>query len=193
MINAAKFPLAGGGGPLTSRTGVELLDTRPALNVDEGEYRRLLGYPKNHSPGERAEELSAWARRWYAEHGRPWLYLREVDLHVGQESLTIDGTEFHSKATARSSPAGGRAACDGHGRQCRAILRRTREAAVGRVEAGRVLLPRDVWICRRRASRGHPRADESVIRWSRMASWPCRITAPVIRVGRWLIRTNFLP
>ena len=97
MIDAAKFPLAGDGGPLTSRTGVELLDTRPALNVDEGEYRRLLGYPKNHTPGERAEELSAWARGWYAEHGRPWLYLREVDLHVGQESLTIDGTEFQSK------------------------------------------------------------------------------------------------
>ena len=97
MIDSSKFPLIGGAVALTSRVGVELLDARPAVKVDEGEYRRLLGYPKNHTPGERAKELSAWARGWYAQHGRPWLYLREVDLHVGQASLTIDGTEFQSK------------------------------------------------------------------------------------------------
>lgn len=77
--------------------GLELLDCRPVVNVAENEYRRLLGYPKNHVPGERAEELAVWARRWYAEHGRPWVYLREVDLQVGNDALVIDGADFRSR------------------------------------------------------------------------------------------------
>lgn len=79
-----------------TRPMLELLDTRPVVDVHEAEYRRLLGYPKHHTPGERADELATWARNWYAEHGRPWIYLREVELQVSENLLLIDGVNFES-------------------------------------------------------------------------------------------------
>ncbi|HTL67723.1 MAG TPA: hypothetical protein VL200_08695 [Lacunisphaera sp.] len=75
---------------------LELLEVRPAVDVVEAEYRRLLGYPRHHAPGERARELTEWARAWYAQHGRPWLYAREVDLEVMPAGLRLDGEEFQS-------------------------------------------------------------------------------------------------
>lgn len=81
--------------PANSGAVLEVLDTRPAVDVSEAEYRRLLGYPREHVPGERARELATWARGWYAEHGRPWVYLREAQLELG-DTLKFDGTPFHS-------------------------------------------------------------------------------------------------
>lgn len=43
-------------------------------------YHRLLGYPPNHEPSERACELMAWAREWYNAHGHPWTHTRELAL-----------------------------------------------------------------------------------------------------------------
>src|SRR5688572_13193070 len=85
--------------PLTQavRAPIELLDTRPVVEVQTSEYWRLLGYPRGHEPSERARELAHWAREWYAEHGRPWVYLRESDLVVGPDRLTFDGVEFRSR------------------------------------------------------------------------------------------------
>lgn len=80
----------------SSRAMLEILDTRPVVDVADAEYWRLLGYPRDHEPSERARELAAWARRWYAEHGRPWVYLREAQLEVGQDTLKFDGAEFFS-------------------------------------------------------------------------------------------------
>lgn len=80
----------------SDRPRLEHLDARPVAGVKEAEYRRLLGYPPHHAPGERADELAAWARGWFAEHGRPWVYLREVGLQVTADTLRIDGMEFHS-------------------------------------------------------------------------------------------------
>ncbi|HWA84648.1 MAG TPA: hypothetical protein VG710_00380 [Opitutus sp.] len=75
---------------------LELIDCAPTVNVTEAEYFRLLGYPRGHEPGERPRELEAWARDWYAEHGRPWIYLREAELALGDDSLQLDGVEFRS-------------------------------------------------------------------------------------------------
>ncbi len=76
----------------------EIFDTVPAVNVAEAEYSRLLGYPPHHAPGERADELAAWARRWFAEHGRPWVYLREAELELADGgALRLDGAEFQSR------------------------------------------------------------------------------------------------
>src|SRR5882672_1734281 len=80
-----------------ARPGLEVMDTRPAVNVAEAEYRRLLGYPRHHTPGERADELAAGARKWYADNGRPWVYLREVELQVADNRLCLDRIEFQSK------------------------------------------------------------------------------------------------
>src|SRR4051794_31311583 len=83
--------------PPLSRSTMEHLDENPSVIVQEAEYRRLLGYPPAYTPGDRAVELGDLARRWYAENGRPWVYLREVELHVAEGSLQLDGTVFQSK------------------------------------------------------------------------------------------------
>lgn len=75
---------------------IELLDTAPVVAVAEAEYRRLLGYPRGHVPTERSAELEAWARRWYAEHGQPWVYWREVEVELDNGTLRFDGAEFAS-------------------------------------------------------------------------------------------------
>ena len=75
---------------------LEFLDTRAAVAVDAAEYRRLLGYPRGHVPGERARELELWARGWYGEHGRPWVYLREAELEFTADALRLDGAAFDS-------------------------------------------------------------------------------------------------
>ena len=80
------------------RPEFELRDVQPAVAVPEAEYRRLLGYPRHHVPGERADELAAWARRWFAAHGRPWVDVREVGLQFAGGALLLDGTEFRSPA-----------------------------------------------------------------------------------------------
>lgn len=81
--------------PAPTRPREELL-LPSELHLEEAEYRRLLGYPHNHVPSARARELGAWARRWYAVHGRPWIYLREVSLTVRDGTLELDGFDFHS-------------------------------------------------------------------------------------------------
>jgi len=76
---------------------MEAHDTQPMHDVREAEYLRLLGYPREHSPGERVVELVAWARDWYARHGRPWVYLREATLENSDAGLRLDGVGFNSR------------------------------------------------------------------------------------------------
>ena len=77
----------------------ELIDTTPEIDVQESEYRRLLGYPPYYTPGDRARDLAAWARSWYAEHGRPWIYaVRSDEISWGKEKLIIAGAVFESEA-----------------------------------------------------------------------------------------------
>lgn len=102
MSQAASLDeLSDAAGAPTGATGFsrpfELLDARPPIDVDETEYWRLLGYPPDHEPSERALELAAWARQWYAENGRPWVYLRETRLELTPEALRLDGQEFRSQ------------------------------------------------------------------------------------------------
>ena len=102
---------------------IELADTAPDVSVQPAEYRRLLGYPPDHELSERARELADWARAWYADNGRPWIYAREaegVEITEGAEggldaearrrgdqrgeegsgegiTIRIEGVPFHSK------------------------------------------------------------------------------------------------
>lgn len=78
---------------------IELADVGPDTAVGEAEYRRLLGYPRaatgRGEPEERASELMAWARAWYAAHGRPWLYAREArSLALADETVVLEGVPF---------------------------------------------------------------------------------------------------
>lgn len=77
---------------------IEIADTLSALDVQEAEYVRLLGYPRGWVLEGRARELADWAREWYAEHGRPWMYAREAgQLEIENGSIRIDGARFSSR------------------------------------------------------------------------------------------------
>jgi hypothetical protein len=66
--------------------------------VDEAEYARLLGYPAGHKLPEQTRVLSAEARSWYRQHGRPWAAARRVDIRdLGSEELRVEGESFHSR------------------------------------------------------------------------------------------------
>lgn len=69
----------------------------PVVDVLRSEYQRLLGYPSDHTPSDRAEELMTWARAWFAEHGRPWIAARQLDaVGVSADDVTLDGRPFSS-------------------------------------------------------------------------------------------------
>jgi hypothetical protein len=75
---------------------MEIYDAQPEHHVLEAEYLRLLGYPRGHEPGGRVKELMAWARDWYAQHGRPWVYHRRAGLATDASTLRLDNVEFGS-------------------------------------------------------------------------------------------------
>jgi hypothetical protein len=75
---------------------METHDTQPNYAVQEAEYLRLLGYPRDHQPGDRVCELMGWAQDWYSRHGRPWVYLREAALRNNGAALQLDQVEFAS-------------------------------------------------------------------------------------------------
>ena len=69
---------------------------RPEVNVDSAEYKRLLGYPSDYVLEGRALELTEWARQWYQEHGRPWIYARQIDdIAATDDGLRIGARRFH--------------------------------------------------------------------------------------------------
>src|ERR1700683_1202517 len=73
-------------------------EIQPRLNVLEAEYLRLLGFPPGHQPGERPRELADWARQWYAENGRPWIFAKRAGgLEIGDEKVCLNGAEFSSE------------------------------------------------------------------------------------------------
>ena len=77
---------------------IELVDTFPDTNVQQAEYKRLLGFPRGRVMEDRARELAEWARDWYAKHGRPWVYARQAEsLQVTNGSIVIDGFSFTSE------------------------------------------------------------------------------------------------
>jgi hypothetical protein len=77
---------------------IELLDTQPETNVQEAEYKRLLGYPRHYMFADRSRELADWARHWYAENGKPWIYARQTErLDISNGRLRIGCVDFSSR------------------------------------------------------------------------------------------------
>jgi hypothetical protein len=105
-------------------------EIKPRLNVLEAEYLRLLGFPPGHQPGERSRELADWARRWYAENGRPWIFARSAsELDVTGDRIFLNDAEFLSdrlSAQFRAAKAHGAmlvavsagAECEAKAREC---------------------------------------------------------------------------
>jgi hypothetical protein len=76
---------------------IEINDRSPSVDVQPAEYVRLLGYPQGWTLDGRAQELAAWAREWYAQHGRPWTYARGVDnVRIDDGAIVIDDARFQS-------------------------------------------------------------------------------------------------
>jgi hypothetical protein len=76
---------------------IDLVDAQPAVEVPQAEYNRLLGYPRGWTLEGRAAELAEWARQWYAEHGRPWIYARLAEsIQLPEGRVVIDGEAFAS-------------------------------------------------------------------------------------------------
>ncbi|HEX5221309.1 MAG TPA: hypothetical protein VFZ59_17225 [Verrucomicrobiae bacterium] len=76
----------------------ELIDIRPAVKVQEAEYKRLLGLPPHYEFNDRTRELADAAAQWYAEHGRPWIYARQTnDIELANGNLKLGGSEFSSQ------------------------------------------------------------------------------------------------
>jgi hypothetical protein len=77
---------------------MEWTDTQPAVQVPDAEYQRLLGYPRQHVLEGRARELADWARDWYRQNGRPWVYTRETNsVSAVEDRVRIGSVEFSSK------------------------------------------------------------------------------------------------
>src|SRR5262245_40413366 len=72
----------------------ELIDTKPDTNVQEAEYKRLLGLPQDYVMEGRVCELANWARRWYAENGKPWVYARQTPIQLENGGLQVHGNQF---------------------------------------------------------------------------------------------------
>lgn len=76
---------------------IDIRDTSPRVDVHPAEYIRLLGYPRGWTLEGRARELAEWAREWYADHGRPWVYARGIsEVHAERDGVFIDGLVFNS-------------------------------------------------------------------------------------------------
>jgi hypothetical protein len=74
---------------------IHILDTSPDVTVEEAEFVRLLGYPPGRKLEGRVAGLAAWARAWYAEHGRPWVFVRSIeDLRVTAGEVALEGEVF---------------------------------------------------------------------------------------------------
>ncbi len=75
----------------------ELILLKPEIDVQDGEYKRLLGFPKNYIFEGRVLELVSGARDWYSKNGRPWVYaFRTDDVKIKDDRLSINSTEFSS-------------------------------------------------------------------------------------------------
>jgi hypothetical protein len=114
--------------PQIVRPMFELLDARPSVDVKSSEFERLLGYPADHILGDRERELAAGARDYFARNGTPWVYIREVELFRADQTLRLDGMEFHSQRLSDylSQAGAARAALVmvSAGRSCEAQARR---------------------------------------------------------------------
>ena len=73
---------------------IEWNDTNPDVNVVEAEYKRLLAFPTNYQLEGRAHELADWAKQWFAENGKPWIYAREVALRLTGDAVRLNGASF---------------------------------------------------------------------------------------------------
>jgi hypothetical protein len=83
---------------------------KAGVQVQDAEFRRLLGFPADHDLSPRARDRMQWAREWYASRGRPWRWVRHTDrVATDGQNITIEDTTFESAPLAERFQAA--AAC----------------------------------------------------------------------------------
>ncbi len=65
--------------------------------MQEAEFKRLLGFPSTHLLEGRVRELADWARRWYAENGKPWVYTCGMPVDTRAGNVRLNGSQFASR------------------------------------------------------------------------------------------------
>jgi len=76
----------------------KVMDIAPRVDVQDSEYKRLLGYPPGHEISGRVRELIELTRIWYSENGRPWVYARRAEnLELSNRGVQIEGVNFSSR------------------------------------------------------------------------------------------------
>lgn len=74
------------------------LDLNPVVQVQESEYKRLLGYPQDVQLDERPVELMQISREWYERNGKPWMYVHPLSpVELGDDEFVIEGIRFKSR------------------------------------------------------------------------------------------------
>jgi hypothetical protein len=86
---------------------VRVLSVAPgevAASVPEREYRRLLVLPRGRPLSEEMRARAQGARRWYAQHGRPFLAMRRVGVSdIGSTTVRLEtGAVLTGEAFAAS-------------------------------------------------------------------------------------------
>ena len=120
---------------------LELFDTHPDCNVQEAEYKRLLGYPARHHLEGRAREIAEASRQWYAEHGRPWIYARQAEaLELSGSQIRINGAGFSSPPLHEQFHTAQVHSARAAGRERRPAMRRKSARLLAGRKAGRVFL-----------------------------------------------------
>ncbi|HWD20923.1 MAG TPA: hypothetical protein VHB20_16775 [Verrucomicrobiae bacterium] len=77
---------------------LEWLELAPHAEPAEAEYKRLLGFPAAYPLEGRARELAEWARAWYAQHGRPWIFAHGAkSLEFIDDVLCVEHVPFASR------------------------------------------------------------------------------------------------
>jgi hypothetical protein len=77
---------------------IEWRELAPTVDVTSATFHRFLGYPAGVAPTDRALELAADAQAWYATHGRPWIYARQLGhVAVDEAGIVLEDTRFSAR------------------------------------------------------------------------------------------------
>ena len=76
---------------------LRLIEEHPPIQIQDAEYKRLLGLPPDFAMEGRIGELARWAREWYAERGEPWVSVRQVEaVGIRDGRVEIEGAVLES-------------------------------------------------------------------------------------------------
>ena len=99
-------------GPASGQVTPVLSPGEVAAAVDDDDYRRLLGIPRDAGFPDAVAAGAAAARRWYAVHGRPWIAARrhavakiDGDAIVLEDGVRVSGERLAARLARNDAHA----------------------------------------------------------------------------------------